>query len=99
MANDYRRHYRDNDFLLKVSDNNRYIRTAITKEGKRVVRGYDSWYPTGVTGYEKYYVDFEMNASQHVIAYWRELYNPNAKGQSGNYDEKGRFITNDNVSN
>lgn len=99
MANDYRRHYRDNDFLLKVSDNNRYIRTAATNEGKRVVRGYDSWYPTGITGYEKYYVDFEMNASQHVVAYWRELYNPDAKGQSGNYDEKGRFITNDNVLN
>ena len=42
MANDYRRHYRDNDFLLKVSDNNRYIRTATTNEGKRIVRGYDS---------------------------------------------------------
>ena len=69
MANDYRRWYRSNDFLLNIRKNNMYSR-------------YDSFYEKGYTGYEKYYIDFEMNASQGVVAYWRELYNPddNVKG-------------------
>lgn len=32
-----------------------------------------------------------MNTSQHVVAYWRELYNPDAKGQIGYYDNVGTF--------
>jgi hypothetical protein len=28
-----------------------------------------NFYPTGITGYERYYVDIE--------GFWRELYNPN----------------------
>ena len=84
MANDYRRWYRSNDFLLKVRQNNMYS-------------AYDSFYEKGYTGYEKYYIDFEMNASQGVVAYWRELYNPDdsVKGVSGRYDAFGRF-TGDN---
>ena len=54
---------------------------------------YDSFYEKGYTGYEKYYIDFEMNMSQGVVAYWRELYNPNddVKGVNGRYDAFGRF--------
>ena len=84
MANDYRRWYRDasTDFLSEVRKNNIY-------------NGYDSLYEGGYTGYEKYYVDFEMNMSQGVVAYWRELYNPSAKNQSGRYNADGVF-SNDN---
>ena len=80
MANDYRRWYRSNDFLLKVRENNMYS-------------AYDSFYEKGYTGYEKYYIDFEMNMSQGVVAYWRELYNPSddVKGVNGRYDAFGRF--------
>ena len=82
MANDYRRWYRDNDFLLKVRENNMYS-------------DYDSFYEKGYTGYEKYYIDFEMNLSQGVVAYWRELYNPtdDAKGATGRYQADGQFIS------
>lgn len=80
MANDYRRHYRDNDFLLNVRNNNKYSK-------------YDSFYEKGYTGYEKYYIDFEMNLSQGVVAYWRELYNPEEKNSSGRYIGEGRFQT------
>lgn len=85
MANDYRRHYRSNNFLTMVRDNNKYS-------------DYDSFYPKGYTGYEEYYVDFEMNLSQGVLAYWRELYNPKAINEegltvSGYYTKKGDFIT------
>ncbi len=78
MANDYRRYYRDDDFLVNIRDNNKWSPT-------------DYVYPTGYTGYEKYYIDFEMNLSQGVVAYWRELYNPEAK----NNDDKiitGRYL-------
>lgn len=81
MANDYRRHYRDDDFLIKIRDNNKY-------------NNYDSYYPKGYTGYEKYYIDFEMNLSQGVVAYWRELYNPEAKGKTVIYQPDGSFIEN-----
>ena len=103
MANDYRRHYREKDFLDRVVKNN-YVLTSsapINEKEQFVARkgqaytyayyGYDSWYPKGYTGYEKYYIDFEMNTSQHVVAYWRELYNPDAKGQTGYYDNVGTF--------
>ncbi len=82
MANDYRKWYRDAkmNFLEKVKTYNIY-------------NGYDSLYPNGFTGYEKYYIDFEMNLSQGVVAYWRELYNPTdaAKGKTGNYTSAGVF--------
>ena len=86
MANDYRRHYRDNDFLINVRKNNMYS-------------AYDSFYEKGYTGYEKYYIDFEMNASQGVVAYWRELYNPseNVKNVNGRYDAFGRFSSDSKV--
>ena len=61
MANDYRRHYREDDFLITLRDNNKilyYNNTPI-----------ESLYPTGYTGYENYYIDFEMNLSQGVVAY------------------------------
>ena len=77
MANDYRRHYRDKDFNIILRDNN-------------IVNGV-SYYPTGYTGYEKYYIDFEMNLSQGVVAYWRELYNPEQKGNTGKYLPNGKF--------
>ena len=82
MANDYRRWYRSNDFLLKVRENNMYS-------------AYDSFYEKGYTGYEKYYIDFEMNMSQGVVAYWRELYNPTkeARGAAGRYQADGKFIS------
>ena len=72
MANDYRRHYRDEDFLISVRDANQWT-------------SYYYVYPKGYTGYEKYYIDFEMNLSQGVVAYWRELYNIDAAGQTGRY--------------
>ena len=72
MANDYRRHYRDEDFLISVRDANQWT-------------PYYYVYPKGYTGYEKYYIDFEMNLSQGVVAYWRELYNIDAAGQTGRY--------------
>lgn len=72
MANDYRRHYRDEDFLISVRDANKWT-------------SYYYVYPKGYTGYEKYYIDFEMNLSQGVVAYWRELYNIDAAGQTGRY--------------
>ena len=80
MANDYRRWYRDatTNFITEVRRNNVY-------------NGYDSLYENGITGYEQYYIDFEMNMSQGVVAYWRELYNPTAKGQTGRYDANGEF--------
>ncbi len=76
MAQDYRRYYRDDDFLIKVRDNN--------------VWGRDYLYPAGYTGYEKYYIDFEMNLSQGVVAYWRELYNPDAINDAGEFST-GRY--------
>ena len=84
MANDYRRWYRSDDFLLKVRKNNMYS-------------AYDSFYENGYTGYEKYYIDFEMNMSQGVVAYWRELYNPDVVG-SGRYDAFGRFSNDDTIA-
>ena len=81
MANDYRRWYRsDQDFLVKIRENNMYS-------------AYDSFYERGYTGYEKYYIDFEMNLSQGVVAYWRELYNKDEAGNSGRYDAFGRFCS------
>lgn len=56
MARDYRKYRTEEDFLERVRKNNMY-------------NDYDSWYPKGYTGYETYYVDFEMNVSQGVIAY------------------------------
>lgn len=79
MANDYRRHYHDIDFLERVRDNNKYNQ-------------YDSFYPKGRTGYEQYYIDFEMNLSQGVVAYWRELYNLEAKDKTGRYLSSGEFV-------
>ena len=84
MANDYRRWYRSDDFLLKVRQNNMYS-------------AYDSFYENGYTGYEKYYIDFEMNMSQGVVAYWRELYNPDITG-NGRYDAFGRFSNDDTIA-
>ena len=49
-----------------------------------------SVYPKGYTGYEKYYVDFEMNLTQGVVAYWRELYNPEVIN-GDNEDTVGRY--------
>ena len=47
MALDYRQHNHDDDFLIKIRENN-----GVDGEGE--------WrYPTGYTGYEQYYVDME----------------------------------------
>lgn len=78
MANDYRKHYHDIDFLEQIRENNIYNEP-------------ESFYPKGRTGYEQYYIDFEMNLSQGVVAYWRELYNPEHKGQQGRYLSTGEF--------
>ena len=90
MANDYRRYYRLDDFLIQIKDNNKY-------------NDYISLYPRGFTGYEKYYIDFEMNLSQGVLAYWRELYNPEAingegENKSGRYLKNGTFELDDSLS-
>lgn len=45
MAKDYRKHNHDDDFLIKVRENN-------------IVNG-EYLYPTGYTGYEQYYIDLE----------------------------------------
>ena len=78
MAMDYRQHNRDQDFLLKVSENN--------KNGQGI-----SYYPTGYTGYEQYYIDFETGSKKDInidtvdglsfvetrtMSFWREIYNP-----------------------
>ena len=99
MANDYRRHYREEDFLIKVRDNNKIeaiVKDEIGREKK--ISTYDSWYPKGYTGYEKYYIDFEMNLSQGVVAYWRELYNYDQRGQKGRYLPTGEFESDNLVS-
>ena len=88
MARDYQKHYHEADFLIKVRDNN--INQGI------------SYYPTGYTGYEQYYIDFRRNSLEGVIAYWRELYNPaaiNIEGKSitGRYDVHGEFIKDDDI--
>lgn len=47
MALDYRQHNHDDDFLIRIRENN-----GVDDEGE--------WrYPTGYTGYEQYYVDME----------------------------------------
>lgn len=81
MANDYRRYYRDDNFLTTVRDNNKY-------------NNYISLYPKGFTGYEKYYIDFEMNLSQGVLAYWRELYNPATINDNDGLLKSGRYLSN-----
>lgn len=73
MANDYRMHYREEDFLEKIRNNN----TINWSDGTVTYL-----YQKGFTGYEKYYIDFEMNLSDGAMAYWRELYNPNAIGDN-----------------
>ena len=50
MQKDFRKHHREDDFILKIIENNKDI------------------YPTGVTGYEPFYVDLE--------GFWRQLYYP-----------------------
>lgn len=45
MAQDYKKHNRDNDFALKIAENNK-------------ING-QSLYPTGRTGYEQYYIDLD----------------------------------------
>ncbi len=78
MAMDYRQHNRDQDFLFQITNNNK------NAEGI-------SYYPTGYTGYEQYYIDFETGSKKEVnlttvdglsfketrtISFWREIYNP-----------------------
>ena len=53
MAMDYRQHNKDQDFLLKISKNNR------NEDGI-------SYYPTGYTGYEQYYIDFETASTKNI---------------------------------
>ena len=53
MAMDYRAHVQEDDFLQRVAQNN------LMENGV-------SYYPTGWTGYEQYYQDFEM-ASRHKV--------------------------------
>jgi hypothetical protein len=50
MAKDYYQHNTEDDFELRVRENNL------------------SYYPTGRTGYERYYIDLQ--------GFWRQLYNP-----------------------
>jgi hypothetical protein len=45
MAKDYRKHNHDDDFLIKVRDNNIFADKYL--------------YPDGYTGYEQYYIDLE----------------------------------------
>ena len=45
MAQDYKKYNRDNDFALKIAENNK-------------ING-QSLYPTGRTGYEQYYIDLD----------------------------------------
>lgn len=71
MANDFYKHNQDEDFLIKVANNNK------------------DYYPTGITGYEQYYIDIE--------GFWRQIYNPEETGVYTEYnyitsDEKEEFI-------
>ena len=50
MQKDFRKHHREDDFALRIIENNKDI------------------YPTGMTGYESYYIDLE--------GFWRQLYYP-----------------------
>lgn len=92
MANDYRAHYREEDFFQKIRDNN-IIRWS-NKSSTYL-------FPKGFTGYEKYYVDFEMNLGNGVLAYWRELYNPEAINTEGNdiigFYENKKFYNVDDI--
>jgi hypothetical protein len=69
MANDYRRHYHDIDFLEQIKKNSKYPVYIEKDDGTREFQYDDFFYPKGRTGYEQYYVDFEMNSSQGVVAY------------------------------
>ena len=43
MANDYRRHYREEDFLIKVRDNNKIEANVLTETGEtKKIATYDS---------------------------------------------------------
>ena len=50
-------------------------------------------YPTGITGYESFYLDFQ--------GFWRELYNPEVENSykiySYTYDDNKQFSTNENL--
>lgn len=56
MAVDYYNHHEEDDFLIRVAENNINPMTG------------ESFYPTGITGYEQYYTD--------IISFWRDIYNP-----------------------
>ena len=107
MANDYRKHYHEDDFLINIKDNNTIYYSAdendltfeqAMEKGNVVER---CFYPTGYTGYEQYYVDFEMNMSQSVVAPWRELYNwkvaASGKETTGRYNSDGSFSLDSDV--
>ena len=65
MAKDFYKHNQDDDFLIKVANNNK------------------DYYPTGITGYEQYYIDIE--------GFWRQIYDPEETGIYTEYN----YITSD----
>ena len=59
MAYDYYNHHDEEDFLSKVAINNRNSYNN---------KGVLNRYPSGLTGYENYYID--------IYSFWREIYDP-----------------------
>lgn len=78
MADDYYKHGTENDFLSSV---------AAANKGQAADGG--DLYPSGITGYEQYYVD--------MFSFWRELYNPNPQVQFTDFEINDIDSPNDNV--
>lgn len=90
MAQDYYHHNSEDDFYIKLRKNN----TILDEDGEMI-----SYYPSGRTGYERYYTDME--------AFWRGLYTPTEEVQinkskpvdKDTYGLKGYWIYDDNSEN
>ena len=97
MANDYRKYSHDADFLVRIRENN--ILKIEDEYGTFLFE--KSFYPSGRTYYEQYYIDFEVSPSKGLIPYWRELYNGDVavahKTLRGRYDMNKIFIPDNDI--
>ena len=81
MAKDYYKHNQDLNFAQKIIDNNMKIDNV------------SSYYPTGQTGYEMFYIDIQ--------GFWRQLYNPDPEikyDTEGGYYEETKVYEENNVT-
>ena len=106
MATDYRAYYHSADFLVRIKNKNTVsLKTDIRdKETGDIVKQKEDticFYPTGRTGYEQYYIDFEMPLSKGLIPPWRDLYNyevaQKGKTVTGRYNINKEFMPDDDI--